>query len=70
LVEEIEGLRLDTRRAANPFRNWEVLGRVGAHLIREDVLEGLGPRNTIVEFRKVPEQLQEVQQGRMRVRGV
>jgi hypothetical protein len=55
LIEEIKGRWLDTGRAANPFWNREVLGRVGAHLLGEKVLEGLGPGDSIVELREVPQ---------------
>lgn len=73
LVEEIKGCRLDAGRAADPFRDREVLRRVCAHILSENVFEGLGPGYTVVELREVPEQLQEVQErgvGVLRVGGV
>jgi hypothetical protein len=70
LVKEIEWFRLDAGRAADPLRGGEVLGRVGAHLLGEDVLERLGPGDTVIELREVPEQLQEVQERGVCVLGV
>lgn len=70
LVQLVERLGLRAGAAAVPRRRGQGHGRVFALLVCEDVLEGLGPLDTVVEALEFPELLEEVQEGAVRVGGV
>jgi hypothetical protein len=67
LVQLVEYGGLRTSAATVPDRTGEVEGSVGTGGVREDVLEGLSPLDTVVETLEIPEVLDEVEHGRVRV---
>lgn len=70
LVQEIEGFRLGAADTSDPLWGGEDLRSIGSDFVREDVLKGLGPADTVVKLGEVPEQLQEVEEGAVGVGGV